>query len=162
MPAVIRTRRLELVPLGEHLAETIVQTGGTAGLRHAEDYPTDGTLVAAGMVVTAASEGRELGPFTTYQIIRRSDKAVVGDCGFHSAPDTEGAVVVGYGIADSCRGRGYATEALEALIGFALLQHGVRRVIADTSSVNLASRRVMEKAGMRIVREAANVVYFEA
>jgi ribosomal-protein-alanine N-acetyltransferase len=85
--------------------------------------------------------------------MRRSDGAVVGDCGFHQVPDANGVVELGYGMADSARDRGYATEAIEALIGFALLQHGVRRVEAETTAGNAASRRVLEKAGLKLLRE---------
>ncbi len=49
-------------------------------------------------------------------------------------------------------GQGFATEASTALIdrGFARLP--IERVYAHTMSVHRASRRVMEKAGMRMVR----------
>jgi RimJ/RimL family protein N-acetyltransferase len=150
---VLRTPRLELAPLELHDARTLVETGHLSGRRHADGYPTDATLVAAGIVVTAAGEERDLGPFTTYLVMRRSDGAVVGDCGFHQVPDADGVVELGYGMADSARDRGYATEAIEALIGFALLQHGVRRVEAETTAGNAASRRVLEKAGLKLLRE---------
>ncbi len=49
-------------------------------------------------------------------------------------------------------GRGYAGEAAGALIDFARDAWGIRRVIACCDSENVASRRVMEKLGMRRVR----------
>jgi RimJ/RimL family protein N-acetyltransferase len=49
-------------------------------------------------------------------------------------------------------GKGYATEGSRALIGTGFAEHGVRRVVAETMAVNVASRRVMEKAGMSLVR----------
>ena len=127
-----------------------METGRPPGRRVADGYPTDATYVAAGIVVTAHAEHRDLGPYTTYQIIRQLDGVVVGDCGFHGLPDDRGAVEIGYNIAPSAAGRGYGTEAVEALIGFALLQHGVKRVYGETTRANVASRRVMEKAGMRL------------
>lgn len=159
---VIRTARLELTPLDVASARALVDTGEVGGRRRAEGYPTDSTLVAASMVVTAAAAGRDLGPFTTYQIVRQSDATIIGDCGFHGPPDENGSVVIGYGIAESASGHGFASEALEALIGFALLQSGVKRVVADTTRSNYASRRVMEKAGMRLVRADGELLVFEA
>lgn len=150
---VLRTPRLELAPLDLDDARTLVETGHLDGRRNADGYPTDATLVAAGMIVTAATEQRDLGPFTTYLVKRRTDGCVIGDCGFHHPPDGRGVVEIGYGIADSVRDRGYATEAIEVLIGFALLQEGVRRVEAETTAANAASRRVLEKAGLRLLRE---------
>jgi RimJ/RimL family protein N-acetyltransferase len=159
---VLRTQRLELSPLDVRDAEALVTTGRPPGRRMADGYPTDATYVAAGMVVTAAAENRDLGPYTTYQIVRQLDGVVIGDCGFHGTPTDDGAVEIGYNIAASCERRGYASEAVEALIGFALIQHGVKRVRAETTRANQASRRVMEKAGMRLAHADGELLTYEA
>lgn len=62
---------------------------------------------------------------------------------------TAATVGVGYVIARSHQGKGYATEALRAVIDWAFRQPSVYRVNASTDVDNIASRRVMEKAGMR-------------
>ena len=49
-------------------------------------------------------------------------------------------------------GQGYATEGSRALIERAFRELGAERVTAETMAVNTASRRVMEKAGLRYVR----------
>ena len=49
-------------------------------------------------------------------------------------------------------GKGYATEGSRALIAKGFTEFGVQRVVASTMAVNTASRRVMEKSGMRLVR----------
>jgi len=61
-------------------------------------------------------------------------------------------VELGYRLRKSAWGKGYATEASRALIRKAFTELGARRVYAETMAVNLASRRVMEKAGLRLVR----------
>jgi RimJ/RimL family protein N-acetyltransferase len=61
-------------------------------------------------------------------------------------------VELGYRLRKSAWGKGYATEASRALIRKAFTELGARRVFAETMAVNLASRRVMEKAGLRLVR----------
>ena len=60
---------------------------------------------------------------------------------------------IGYRLRRSAWGQGYATEGSLALIDKAFAEHPVRRVLAETSAIHTASRRVMEKAGMRLVRE---------
>jgi RimJ/RimL family protein N-acetyltransferase len=52
----------------------------------------------------------------------------------------------------SAWGKGYATEGSRALIDNAFGELGARRVYAETMAVNTASRRVMEKAGLKFVR----------
>ena len=59
---------------------------------------------------------------------------------------------LGYRLRRSAWGRGYATEGSRALIEKAFGELGARRVFAETMAVNHASRRVMEKAGLRYVR----------
>ncbi len=74
---------------------------------------------------------------------------------FHFRPP-EGAepdvVELGYRLRTMAWGKGYATEGSRALIRKGFAELGVRRVVASTMVVNDGSRRVMEKAGLRLVR----------
>lgn len=63
-----------------------------------------------------------------------------------------GEVALGFRLRKSAWGRGYATEGAIALIDLCFRELGVDRVFAHTMAVNTASRRVMEKAGMRLAR----------
>lgn len=65
------------------------------------------------------------------------------------APDN---VSLGYRLRRAAWGQGYATEGVRTLIHRAFTELGVRRVFATTYEHNLASRRVMEKAGLTLVR----------
>jgi RimJ/RimL family protein N-acetyltransferase len=58
---------------------------------------------------------------------------------------------IGYRLARTAWGQGYASEGVIALIGVAFDHWGFDRVRASTMAVNIGSRRVMEKAGMRHV-----------
>jgi RimJ/RimL family protein N-acetyltransferase len=61
-------------------------------------------------------------------------------------------VELGYRLRRAAWGRGYATEGSRALIRKGFTDLDVERVYAETMVVNTASRRVMEKAGLRYVR----------
>jgi RimJ/RimL family protein N-acetyltransferase len=67
-----------------------------------------------------------------------------------TAPPDE--VELGYRLSRSAWGHGYATEGSRALITRGFTDFNVRRVYAETMAVNLASRRVMEKSGLLLVR----------
>jgi RimJ/RimL family protein N-acetyltransferase len=75
---------------------------------------------------------------------------------FHLRPKPDGGrpdePELGYRLRRSAWGRGYATEGSRALIHKAFTELGARRVFAETMVVNAASRRVMEKAGLTLVR----------
>lgn len=59
---------------------------------------------------------------------------------------------LGYRLHTFAWGKGFATEASIALVDKGFAEHGVERVYAETMAVHTASRRVMEKVGMRHVR----------
>lgn len=59
---------------------------------------------------------------------------------------------LGYRLRKSAWGKGYGTEGSRALIRKGFTEFGVRRVFAETMAVHAASRRVMEKAGLTLVR----------
>ena len=114
-----------------------------------------------------AEEGRALlrgeadpGAYGVYQLVRSSDAVVVGDIGFHGPPSQAGSVTVGYGLAPGARGQGYATEALRAMVAWALAQPGVAVVEADTTHANLPSQRVMERAGMRLYDKSEQLRFY--
>ena len=74
---------------------------------------------------------------------------------FHLRPgDSAGPLEpeLGYRLRREAWGQGYATEGSKALVDKAFAELGVDRVYATTMAVNTASRRVMEKAGLRYVR----------
>src|SRR3954452_18398382 len=148
-----------MVQLGVEQAVALVDGRGGSDRPWAPGYPDDGALVASGFVMTAAQHGRDLGPYGTYEIIRRSDGRVIGAAGFTGQPDETGAVRVGYGLAESARGAGYATEALKALLQWARGQDGLTCVLADTTKTNVASQKVMERAGMQRIAEDAYLLY---
>lgn len=74
---------------------------------------------------------------------------------FHLRPqpeDPDDEPELGYRLCAAAWGQGYATEGSRALIARAFTELGARRVYATTMAVNVASWRVMEKAGLRYVR----------
>ncbi|MBQ5310652.1 MAG: GNAT family N-acetyltransferase [Oscillospiraceae bacterium] len=60
---------------------------------------------------------------------------------------------LGWTLNKKYHGHGYATEAAGALIGFAAEELGIKTFIAHCDTENTASRRVMEKLGMKLVSE---------
>ncbi|MFZ4720566.1 MAG: GNAT family N-acetyltransferase [Ilumatobacteraceae bacterium] len=59
---------------------------------------------------------------------------------------------LGYRLHRTAWGKGLATEGSLALIDHGFDALGARQITASTMAVNVGSRRVMEKAGMRLVR----------
>jgi RimJ/RimL family protein N-acetyltransferase len=75
--------------------------------------------------------------------------AFAGDIGLYYQDPRTGQAMVGYTLLPAWRGRGYATRAVRLLARWAFEQAGIVRLIAGTSPANLASQRVLERAGFR-------------
>jgi RimJ/RimL family protein N-acetyltransferase len=72
---------------------------------------------------------------------------------FRPGPGTDITNVdLGYRLRRSAWNKGYATEGSRALISMGFTDLGVQRVFAHTLTVNAASRHVMEKCGLTLVR----------
>lgn len=83
----------------------------------------------------------------------RRDNAFVG--WFSLRPDprrSEGEVELGYRLRRAAWNQGYASEGVSVLLARAFDDLGLDRVFALTMTVNLASRRIMEKTGLRLVK----------
>lgn len=145
MPTRITTARLVLEALRTDEAAAI-RDGDRSGRCWALDYPTEGDLVVAAVVGEAGDAYDESSPLGPLQVRLGATGEAVGGVGFLSAPDADGVVEVGYGLAESARGHGYATEALSAVIGWAAA-HGVTAVEAMTAPDNEASHRVLDRCG---------------
>lgn len=90
--------------------------------------------------------------FGFWAVIEKATGEFVGWFVFRPTGDDPGEVALGYRFHKAAWGKGYATEGAGALIERGFAEWGVERVIATTYEENAASRRVMEKLGMRFIR----------
>ena len=100
-----------------------------------------------------AAHTRSDGGFIGWFGLRPVTPAAAAMVDWPDAPPGDIAVAsLGYRLRVSAWGRGYATEGAQALVRRAFSELGVSQVVATTMAVNSASRRVLEKAGLRYVR----------
>lgn len=85
--------------------------------------------------------------YTSWEIILKEEQLAIGGIGFAGAPDIHGSVMVGYGLDMRYYGKGYASEALEALKQWAFGHEAVQQIVADTPADHVASHRVLIKNG---------------
>lgn len=60
-----------------------------------------------------------------------------------------GEFEIGYNLKRCAWGRGYTTEAMTEILGFAAESLGISTMVGRCAAVNTASRRVLEKLGFR-------------
>lgn len=92
-------------------------------------------------------------------ICKKEDpKQVIGDISVVSQDPQKEICEVGYILGKKFWGQGIMTEALKAVLHFLLLEVGFKEVQAKYVSLNPASGRVMEKAGMHYLTTLPNAV----
>ncbi|MFF4589133.1 GNAT family N-acetyltransferase [Streptomyces sp. NPDC001388] len=136
-------------------------SGGDGGFDWLGGAPFEGTRDAAGMVFRAHEAGLLRPEFGLYVVVRREDGRAIGSMGFHAAPDEDGRTEIGYDLVPAARGRGYATEALRTLAGWALARDDVQRLFATVERGNAPSRAVLERAGFVRVWEGEGAYAYE-
>jgi len=157
---VLETARLDLVPLTAAQLEACLADQATAeralGVPLCPDTVTEPAREAIRVKLLRLAEAppAELPWHTYFLMLLREEGVGVGLIGFKGRPTAQGLVEVGYGIAEAYRNRGCTTEALQALIAWAFTQPGCTTVFADTDIANVASQRVLAKAGLRRCGEA--------
>src|ERR1700722_1805454 len=145
----VRTPRLELHAIDVAEGERIVATKAGPTDVWAHDFPFEGDVVAAGFFLQASAVHGEQRPFGFYRIDRLSDGQAVGGIGFKGQP-VGGCVEIGYGLAPSAGGHGYAAEAVAGLLTVAA-DRGLAQVTAETALDNVASQRTLIRAGFHHV-----------
>ncbi len=100
-------------------------------------------------VMAARTPGRD--GWVQLSVFEREAGRLVGDVGLSPAAGEPGVIKVGYTIDPACHGRGYATEAVRALVSYSFDELDAAVVRAYASADNVPSIRVAEKVGMSLV-----------
>lgn len=169
----LRTTRLELVAATLQMAIAERDDRGSLerdyGIRLALPWPpplNDEASLAWSISVLREAKG-EAGWGFWYLTLPATEEGepllAVGNGGFRGGPDSTGTVEIGYAVLEEYQRRGYASEAVEALVAWAFLQPGVRRVIAETYAVLIGSIGVLRKTGFREIGPGSDegVIRFE-
>jgi len=160
MSPPLRTPRLELVPMTLGIVEAVMRgrredAERLVGARMPARWPNRELIERA---FTASLEAIAADPDVRLwgdrvMILRPTDgePRVVGSVVFHGLPGDDGTAEIAYGVEEASQGLGYATEAVQASLDWALGHERVRAVQAATFAWHRPSIRVIEKVGMVLV-----------
>jgi ribosomal-protein-alanine N-acetyltransferase len=152
---VITTPRLKLVSLTPSLLHAVAsgdlteverQLNARVGVGWEEGVPAERRLEQL-----AADPSEQ--PWLVRAVLAMTPPRVVGSIGFHSPPDDYGRVEIGYDIVAGERRKGYAREAIQALLDCAWATGRARTCIASVSPHNTPSLAVIRAFGFRRVGE---------
>jgi ribosomal-protein-alanine N-acetyltransferase len=154
---VLRTARLELVPITIAMVEAVMRgrqedAEALVGARMPARWPNpeliERAFTASLEAIRADPEVRLWGDRVMVVRSGEGDARVVGSVVFHGRPGDDGVAEIAYGVEEASQGQGFATEAVSASVEWALGQPRVASVQAATFAWHVPSLRVIAKVGM--------------
>ena len=132
---MVETKRLKIYAASREQMEAFIAEQSIDGLKAAYTEMLDGAI-------------NHPAQWEWYAIwmIELKDGKHIGELCFKGLSE-DGIAEIGYGIAEEYRGCGYAAEAVSATVDWALGQTGVMCITAEAEEVNIASQKVLSKAG---------------
>ncbi len=131
-------------------ASDLVLQSIAATLARVEAFSPEVRAQVSPVWLAMATSAKEASPWIHgFSIVERRNNQDIGSCGFKGPPDSEGVVELAYGIEPEFQLQGFATEAAQTLVTYALQQDEVQLVRAHTLLDNIASQRVLIKCGFR-------------
>lgn len=101
--------------------------------------------------------------FGVWAVVYKEDRKLIGHCGLKFLENTP-EVQIGYLLLKDYWRRGLGTEAAAAVLKYGFEVVKLERIVAIAKPENIASRRVMEKVGMKYEKDAYyydnDVVYY--
>lgn len=148
MPEILfETPRLIARQIGPaDLADMLAVYGDEDAMRWVGDGKPITRDEAVGWLQVTADNYRKRGYGMSALVLRESGE-IVGFCGLVH-PGGQPEAEIKYALKRSYWGRGIATEAAAAMLAYGSQRHGLRYIIATTDPENIASHRVLVKAGM--------------
>ena len=86
-------------------------------------------------------------PWLPLFIFDKTSNGFIGACGYHHMLWEIPSVETGYWIRNSCSGKGFMTEAINALTQYAFKQLQVKRIMITCDADNVRSRNIPERLG---------------
>ena len=87
-----------------------------------------------------------------FRVADRVTGEFLGRCGVRDLEDA-GEMEIGYAFVPSAWGRGIATEAARAVLGFTFRNSDLDHIVGITFPENLPSKKVLTNCGLRYIRE---------
>ncbi len=159
------TGRLKLVPCSVEMLQSLIDDAidlsELMGVQIPKDWPAEELKEVAPYFIKLLSELPDMAGRLCWFIIEKEQDIVIGSIGFKAMPDKNGVVEIGFGIDPAFRQKGYATEAVRGLTGWALSQNDIQKIIAECELDNKPSVKVLEKAGMQRIGVEKDMIKWE-
>lgn len=161
----VSTKRLRLIPLNAKYLELLINEEETVetelSLSSHEVFLDEELRQALKFRLSKVLEDEENYIwYTNWLIVSKEKNCIVGGIMLKGLPNEQGEVVIGYYTFPQYQGMGYMTETVRMMKDWLLRQSSVKYVIADTDKNNIASHRVLQKAGATLYSESEELYFW--
>jgi len=160
----LETERLFLIPFTKQLCQ-LVEDKNFEGLKHkglipGNGYPDQETLETIPKIKANLELVKSPTGFESWLIIIKKEMKIIGDIGFKGIPNQSGEVDLGYGIIESERKKGYAFEAAQELLNWALSKTEVKKITAKCLTENHGSAKILKNLNFNIQSQDDTMQYW--
>ncbi|TDQ42289.1 GNAT family N-acetyltransferase [Aureibacillus halotolerans] len=162
MSRKLYTERLILLPCSVHFAKSIILYLKELRVRSPVLIPPQWPPVQLKMFLPFYLEALEKGKKDTYfwVLIKADSAEIIGEIVLIPKKDQHGVIELSYRIEETHRRQGYGYEAVNEVCSYISTQKNVR-IIAETAEGNLASERLLMKAGLRLTLQQKDFKQWE-
>lgn len=89
--------------------------------------------------------------YGNYTVIRKSDGVRMGSCGLYDRPGLEG-IDIGFAFLPEYEGQGYGFESAKTVLDYVVANFSIDEICAITSLQNKRSQVLLEKIGLKYVK----------
>lgn len=97
------------------------------------------------IIPNVADKKRDYLYSTLWIAISKTENKMIGDICMYGEPNARGEVEIGYGTYEKFQNKGFMTEIVRGIIGWAKYQPEVKSLIASTKKDNIASFSILQK-----------------
>lgn len=154
MKEILTTERLLIRQFGPDDWPEVFAMNSSAAVMHSiasgRIRPLEEEKASFARILANYQKGDGLG---VWAVLLREGSQFIG-AGSMTALEDTGEIQLGYRFKEQYWGQGYATEVAKALVDYGFRQLGLTRIVATANLTNEASKRVLEKTGLRWEKRA--------
>ncbi len=146
------TERLWLQPTSKADALFVFELLNTPKwIQHIGDRKVYSVTDAEAYIATRMIPQLEKLGYGNYTVIRKTDRAKMGTCGLYDREELEG-IDIGFAFLPAYEKMGYAFEAASKIRDVAFREFKIPQINAITIKENISSQKLLEKLGLRFVK----------
>lgn len=145
---LLETTRLRLRPLARADAADVFAYAADAQVAATTTWQPHRTLAQSRQFIDRVLQRYEHGRPAAWAVVLKATGSVIGTCGFTAVDTGNRRGEIGYALGRDYWGRGLMTEAVRAILPVGFQKLKLECIAAVCLSDNIASARVLEKAGL--------------